>query len=222
MTDRETKLKNEAVNVMDKENIVKDETEYRDDRTQNTEDVPLEGNDKPEGSPGQAPKKDRWWLLPLLAAALAAFLNLVVLLNARIPSGSMEPTIATGSLVLGDRTAYRRGDPQTGDVVFFRHQSEFDDKILVKRVIALPGQTFFMLDGRVYLDGQLLDEPYVAKFSSDDYPPTVVPEGCYLVLGDNRTNSNDARFWANPFLQREELLARAMFVYFPFSEFHTF
>ena len=169
---------------------------------------------------GPAQKKDRWWLLPLLAAALAALLNLFVFLNAHVPSGSMEPTINTGCLVLGDRTAYLRGEPQVGDVVFFRHESEFGRKILVKRVIALPGQTFSMEGGRVYLDGALLDEPYVAEFSGDSYPETVVPEGCYLVLGDHRTNSNDARFWADPFIRREELLARAMFVYFPFSEFH--
>lgn len=168
----------------------------------------------------QAKEKDRWWLLPLLAAALAAFLNLFIFLNAHIPSGSMEPTIATGSMALGDRTAYLRGNPQRGDVVFFRHESEFEGKILVKRIIALPGQTFSMVDGRVYLDGVLLDEPYVAQFSWDSYPETVVPAGCYIVLGDHRTNSNDARFWNDPFVRRTDLLGRAMFVYFP--EFHTF
>lgn len=179
-------------------------------------------SDPPSAGTDKKQKKDRWWLLPLLAAALAVFLNLFIVLNARVPSGSMEPTIATGSLVLGDRTAYLRGAPQVGDVVFFRHESEFGDKILVKRLIALPGQTFSMVDGRVYLDGELLDEPYITEFSKDSYPETVVPEGCYIVLGDHRTNSNDARFWGDPFLRRDELLARAMFVYFPFSEFHGF
>ena len=68
--------------------------------------------------------------------------------------------------------------------------------------------------------GELLDEPYIAEFSRDSYPETVVPEGCYLVLGDHRTNSNDARYWADPFVRREDLLARGLFVYFP--RFHTF
>lgn len=167
-------------------------------------------------------KKDRWWPLPLLAVVLAILLNLFIILNAHVPSGSMEPTIPTGSMVLGDRTAYLRGEPQTGDVVFFRHESEFDRQILVKRLIALPGQTFSMENGRIYLDGELLDEPYVAEFSRDSCPETVVPEGCYIVLGDHRANSNDARFWDDPFIRREDLLARAMFVYFPFSEFHGF
>lgn len=173
-----------------------------------------------DAKPGKQPsKKEPWWVLPLLAVILAAFLNLFILLNARIPSGSMEPTIATGSLVLGDRTAYLRGEPQAGDVVFFRHESEFGRRIIVKRVIALPGQTFSMVDGRVYLDGRLLDEPYITQFSWDSYPETVVPEGCCIVLGDHRTNSNDSRFWTDPFVRWEDLLGRAMFVYFP--RFHT-
>jgi len=160
-------------------------------------------------------EKDRWWLWPLGAVGLALALNLFILINARVPSGSMEPTIPTGALMLGDRTAYRRGEPQAGDVVLFRHEPEFGRKILVKRVIALPGQTFSMEDGRVYLDGQLLEEDYIAEFSSDSYPETVVPKGCYLVLGDHRTSSNDSRFWSDPFVRREDLIARAMFVYFP-------
>lgn len=174
-----------------------------------------------DAKPGKQPfpKKEPWWVLPLLAVILAAFLNLFILLNAHIPSGSMEPTIATGSLVLGDRTAYLRGEPQAGDVVFFRHESEFGRRIIVKRVIALPGQTFSMVDGRVYLDGRLLDEPYITQFSWDSYPETVVPEGCCIVLGDHRTNSNDSRFWTDPFVRWEDLLGRAMFVYFP--RFHT-
>lgn len=161
------------------------------------------------------PKKDRWWLLPLSALVLAFVVNHLILVNAHVPSGSMEPTIPTGALMVGDRTAYRRGEPRLGDVVLFRNEAEFGQKILVKRVIALPGQTFSMKNGRVYLDDRLLEEDYVAEFSSDSYPETVVPEGCYLVLGDHRTNSNDSRFWADPFVRREELIGRAMFVYFP-------
>ncbi len=159
-------------------------------------------------------KKDRWWLLPLAAMVIAILINLFLLVNAYVPSGSMEPTLPTGALMLGDRTAFRRGEPQTGDVVLFRHP-EFGDKILVKRVIALPGQVFSMENGRVYLDGQLLEEDYVPEFSADSYPVTVVPEDCYVVLGDHRTNSNDSRYWADPFVHREDLLARALFTYFP-------
>lgn len=199
---------------MDEEKNFPNEAEPKTDDARNAGEAAENKADGP-------PKKDRWWILPLSAAALALFLNAFIFLNARIPSGSMEPTISVGSLVLGDRTAYLRGNPQVGDVVFFRHKSEFGSKILIKRVVAVSGQTFAMAEGRVYLDGQLLDEPYVMEFSGDYYPETVVPAGCCIVLGDHRNNSNDARFWSDPFIHREELLARAMFVYFPFSQFHT-
>lgn len=163
----------------------------------------------------KARKKDRWWRLPLAAMGLAVLVNLFILVNAYVPSGSMEPTLPTGALMLGDRTAFLRGDPRTGDVVLFHNEAEFGRKVLVKRVVALPGQTFSMENGRVYIDGRLLEEEYIAEFSSDRYPETVVPEGCYVVLGDHRTHSNDSRFWEDPFVHREDLLARALFTYFP-------
>ncbi len=144
----------------------------------------------------------------------AVLVNLFLLVNAYVSSGSMEPTIPTGALLVGDRTAFRRGDPRAGDVVLFHHP-EFGDTLLVKRVVALPGQTFSMKNGRVYLDGRLLDEAYISEFSSDSYPETVVPPDCYVVLGDCRTGSNDSRFWDDPFVRREDLLARALFTYFP-------
>lgn len=158
--------------------------------------------------------KDRWWLIPLAAMGAAVLVNLFLLVNAYVSSGSMEPTIPTGALLVGDRTAFRRGAPRTGDVVLFHHP-EFGDTLLVKRVIALPGQIFSMKNGRVYLDGRLLDEAYISEFSSDSYPETVVPPDCYVVLGDCRTGSNDSRFWDDPFVRREDLLARALFTYFP-------
>lgn len=145
---------------------------------------------------------------------MALLINFFLLVNAYVPSGSMEPTIPTGALLVGDRTAFRRTDPRTGDVVLFRHP-EFGDKLLVKRIIALPGQIFSMENGRVYIDGQLLEETYISEFSADNYPVTVVPENCYVVLGDHRTASNDSRFWDDPFVRREDLLARTLFTYFP-------
>lgn len=159
--------------------------------------------------------RKRWWFIPGLAIVLAAVLNLFILVNAHVPSGSMEPTIPTGAMVLGNRTAYHWGqEPKTGDVIFFYHP-ELGKKWIVKRVIAVPGQTFALWKGRVYLDGQLLDEGYVTEFSSDSYPETVVPEDSYLVLGDHRCHSNDSRFWRDPFVRRENILGRAIFVYFP-------
>lgn len=159
-------------------------------------------------------KRFRPLLVPAAAILLAALLNLFFLMNIHVPSGSMEPTIPAGSMLLGNRTAYWFGDPMPGDVVVFRH-SAAGGRLLIKRIIAVPGQTFAILEGRVYLDGQLLPEEYVLDFSADEYPETQIPEGCYLVLGDNRPVSMDSRFWEDPFIRREDILARALFIYYP-------
>ncbi|MCI8400825.1 MAG: signal peptidase I [Lachnospiraceae bacterium] len=156
--------------------------------------------------------------VPASAVVLAAILNTFVLVNAHVPSGSMEPAIPSGSMVIGNRLAYRTEEPAAGDVIIFRHR-ETGENWLIKRVVAIPGQMFAVRQGRVYIDGQLLDETYVPHFSADDYPETLVPEGCYIVLGDNRTASGDSRTWEDPFVRREDILARAWFVYFPV--FHT-
>lgn len=154
-------------------------------------------------------------LLPAVAVFSAAVLNTFLLLNAYVPSSSMEPTIPSGAMVLGNRLAYSGNVPQVGDVVFFHHSETGERRWLVKRVIAVPGQTFAVASGRVYIDGQLLEEEYVDEFSDDDYPVTLVPEDCYIVLGDNRRESNDSRFWGDPFVRREDVRAKGMFVYFP-------
>lgn len=153
-------------------------------------------------------------LLPAAAIVLAAVLNTFFLANVHVPSASMEPAIPSGAMVLADRTAYRTEAPKAGDIVVFSH-GEAGACRLIKRIVAVPGQVFSIRDGRVYIDGQLLPEEYIQDFSSDDYPETLVPEGCYLVLGDNRTASGDSRSWDDPFVRREEILARALFVYFP-------
>lgn len=159
-------------------------------------------------------KRFRPLLLPAAAILLAALLNTFLLMNLHVPSGSMEPTIPAGAMVLANRITYRFREPMAGDVIVFRHEAA-EGHFLIKRIIAVPGQTFAISEGRVYLDGQLLPEEYVTDFSADDYPKIQIPEGCYLVLGDNRPVSMDSRFWDDPFIRREDILAQALFVYYP-------
>lgn len=156
----------------------------------------------------------KWLLIPAAALLLAFFLNFFIIINARIPSGSMEPTIPSGSWVLGLRTAYHNSSPERGDVIFFYHHEE-SDHLLIKRVIALPGQVFEIRSGTVYIDKEPIDEPYIEIFSSDDYGPVTIPQNSYIVLGDNRNESRDSRFWENPFVLQTDIQAKAIFTYFP-------
>lgn len=160
-------------------------------------------------------KRYRRLRLPGTAILLAALLNTYLFINAYVPSGSMVPTIPEGAMVLGNRMAYRKEEPKTGDVVFFHHAEMGEQQWLVKRVIALPGQTFAVKEGQVYINGSPLREPYVEYASKDNFPEICVPEDCYILLGDNRQASHDSRYWEDPFVRREDIRAKGWFVYFP-------
>ena len=153
-------------------------------------------------------------LLPAAAIVLAAVLNTFFLANVHVPSASMEPAIPSGAMVLADRTAYRTEAPKAGDIVVFSH-GEAGACRLIKRIVAVPGQVFSIRDGRVYIDGLLLPEEYIQDFSSDDYPETLVPEGCYLVLGDNRNHSSDSRKASLGTVDVRYVIGRAVFLAFP-------
>lgn len=131
----------------------------------------------------------------------------------RIDGNSMNPTLLNGEYLLISNFAYRLDDPQRGDIIVFRHpRSELN---LIKRVIGLPGDTIQVQNGVVSVNNVPIDEPYIQS------PPTygsswVVPDGQYFVLGDNRNNSSDSHAWG--FLPADHILGKAMFVYWPPSE----
>lgn len=151
-------------------------------------------------------------LLLLVAIVVALVLKAFVAQAFYIPSGSMEPTLEIGDRVVVSRIAYRLHEPRRGDVVVFPSVTEprpEDHGILparlarelltglglrepaetelIKRVIGLPGETVEGRGGRVYINGQELFEPYLAPdLATEDFPPTVVPDGRVFVMGDNR------------------------------------
>ena len=156
----------------------------------------------------------KWLIIPLSALLVAFILCKIFIINAIVPSSSMEGTIREGTLLIGNRLAYKNSSPKVGDIIIFKN-SELGSDLIIKRVVAVGGQTFMMKDGRVYIDGELLDEPYVTEFSDYSYPKTEVPEGYVIVLGDNRKNSYDSISWKDPLLPESEIRAKAVFSYFP-------
>ncbi len=159
------------------------------------------------------------WVIPFALAFLVAFgLKTYVIINADVPTGSMENTIMPEDRLIGYRLAYLRDGPERGDIVIF-HYPDDEEELYVKRVIGLPGETIDIVDGEVFIDGgeEPLAEPYLKEewtvaFDGFHFE---VPDGAYLMMGDNRNNSWDARFWANTYVYADKILGKAEFVYWP-------
>ena len=158
------------------------------------------------------------WLQIIVAAVVIAFvLNNFVIANSRIPTGSMENTIMSHSRVIGSRLSYIKDDPERGDIVIFRYPD--NEKIYYKKSHRSAGETVEVIDGKVYINGSdtPLDEPYLPEPMEGSYGPYEVPDGCYFMMGDNRNNSLDARFWDNKFVAKNKIVAKVLFCYYPFN-----
>lgn len=154
------------------------------------------------------------WGYLLVVAAVLLLLFKVIFQLSWVPSGSMETTIPQKTLLLSWQLPYMFSDPtpERGDIVTF--WSDELDKLLVKRVIGLPGDEVSFRDGYVYINDELLEEPYLSRQgvtqSRPDQSVFTVPEGCLFFMGDNRGGSNDARFWEQPFVPVDCIKARVL------------
>ena len=152
----------------------------------------------------------------MLWAATVILSRTVLMLNF-IPAGSMEGTIRTGDFVLGTRYDIGEGDIERYDILVFALPDE-PDTVYIKRVIGLPGETVVVCDGSVYADGVRLDDSFVKNPMNTKGDGTyVVPDGCYFVMGDNRNQSDDSRFWTEKYVPVENVEGKAKFIIFPFK-----
>lgn len=171
-----------------------------------------------------------WIKIFVVAVVIAFFINNVIIMNANVPSGSMKNTISEGDRMIGLRTAYWFSDPQRGDIVIFENPdykengSRADDKYYVKRVIGMPGDKVVISNAKVYINDSKtpLNETYLpeewTQVNGDEEPLEYkVPKGCYFLMGDNRNNSSDARFWKNTYVKRSKIIAKAEFKYWPWD-----
>ncbi len=148
-------------------------------------------------------------ILPALLIALV--IHLFLAQATRVYGQSMEPTLHTNDRVILDKLTYRFRPPQRGDVVVLQLNKKGPH--LIKRIVGLPGETIAIHDGRVYINGQPLDEPYLNGPTKGYLAPTHIPPGHYFVLGDNRQASNDSRSFGP--VAREHIQGRAIFRYWP-------
>lgn len=145
---------------------------------------------------------------------VVAIFTLVNLSTARfvVEGSSMEPNFFTDEFVIVSRLAYIIGEPERGDVIVF-HFDEDTNRDFIKRVVGLPGEYIEVLDGRVYVNGTLLDEPYIDTFCNCRDKDWLLGEDEFFVLGDNRNSSQDS-FDFGP-IDREQIIGRAWIRYWP-------
>lgn len=141
------------------------------------------------------------------------YLRMQIYTLAYVPSESMVPTLQEGDFLF--TTKYDKAEIRRYDIVLFDFPDD-EHLCFVKRVIGMPGDTIEIKDGRVYANGVLCQDHFVEELSNDDgiYQ---VPEGCYFMLGDNRNNSLDSRFWNNTFVRQDQIRGKVKCILFPFS-----
>jgi signal peptidase I len=181
-----------------------------------------------------------------VAVILALFVRTFVVQAFKIPTGSMENNLLIGDHLLVNKFVFAPAlgdlertllpiDPiRRGDIIVFKYPEQ-PDRDFIKRVIGLPGESVEVRNKKVYIDGQPIDEPYVHFIfppepednggSTQDLPdfdvtrsygPVTVPDGHYFMMGDNRDNSQDSRYWG--FMPVEYVKGKALFVYFSFGD----
>jgi signal peptidase I len=186
-------------------------------------------------------KKGRWISELIVIVIIVLLIRTFVAQAYNIPSGSMKPTLLVGDFILVNKLLYRFSEPQRGDIVVFKYPID-PNIDFIKRIIALPGEEVEVRNNQVFINGKPLplievgrgEENGVRKviyeevlsegkkhkvqlyedfpFSKRDFGPVVVPPNHYFVMGDNRDNSEDSRYWG--FLPRENIVGKAFVIYF--------
>jgi len=174
----------------------------------------------------QVPAKP-WWQqhgetirIFVVALAIAFFLRAFIVEPRFIPSGSMEPTLQVGDRILVDKISQQWQEPQRGDILIFYPPKSpaIDDttKAYIKRLIGIEGDRIAVQDGKVYRNGEALNETYIAEVPNYRMREITVPQGYYWMMGDNRNYSNDSHIWG--FLPKQNLIGKAAIRFFPFGD----
>jgi signal peptidase I len=179
-------------------------------------------------SPAQEPRRVttilsggelRSWIRDLIIAVGLAVVIIVFLYQpVKVEGTSMSPLLSDQERIFINKFIYRYESIQRGDVVVFWYPVDHT-KSFIKRVIALPGETLEIRSGSVYVNGTLLEEPYVPSQFTDggSLGPLLVPPGHYFVMGDHRASSNDSRVFGP--VPEDSIYGKAVFAYWPFERF---
>ena len=169
-------------------------------------------------------REGKEWAQSIVVALLLTLVIRTFVIQAfKIPSGSMRPTLMEGDKLFVNKYTYRFHAPKRGDIVVFKYPED-PKKDFIKRLVALENETVEIRDGKISVDGQVLDDPETfGKFYYYNHDPfggpnekIKVPENAYYVLGDNSANSTDSRFWG--FVPNANLVGKAVFRWWPLTK----
>lgn len=143
--------------------------------------------------------------LALVAVFFFSFFQMINIGN--ITSDSMDPELEVGNKVVINRLSYVKKNPSRGDIIAF----EKDGQKLIKRIIGIEGDKIESVDGSVLINGYVLEEGYIEENIETNFLNSFeVPEGCYFVMGDNRENSYDARYWDETYVSGDDIIGRVV------------
>ncbi|MCL2338324.1 MAG: signal peptidase I [Firmicutes bacterium] len=169
-------------------------------------------------------KKQKSIWLELLELIVIAFVLVVIIKGFLIepfyiPSGSMEPTLQINDRIIVSKLSYHLTHPHRGDIIVFKYPEDHR-RDFVKRLIAVGGETVELRNSVLLINGQPVAEDYLPQgLKFDNYPPTKVPYGFYFMLGDNRNNSDDSRYWG--MMPQKDIIGKAVFIYWPLNRLET-
>lgn len=133
----------------------------------------------------------------------------------------MIPTLDENNFLIVNRLLYKQGTPQRGDIIVFKSPlktASGKDKLLIKRVIALPGEEIIITDGKVYINEEILEEPYLIDTYTEGNIDMVIPQGAIFTMGDNRMYSLDSRDNSLGLVHMEDIIGKAFLRLYPFNK----
>lgn len=152
----------------------------------------------------------------IIAVLIAFIITNFIIVNAVVPTGSMKSTIEPNDRLIAFRLSYLFSNPERNDIVVFKAPDN-ENTLYVKRIIGLPGETINIIDGKVYINDSTepLEDDFIMEKMLGSFGPYTVPENSYFMLGDNRNDSQDSRYWEHTFLPDENILGKVLFKYYP-------
>ena len=152
----------------------------------------------------------------VISAGVIAFIIITFIGQVTVVRGaSMEPTLHDNERLIANKISYRFETPERGEIIIFRPPLEIK-RNYIKRIVGIPGDKIEIANGEIYLNDKKLEESYVKNRSYENMPTTIVPDNSFFVLGDNRPNSSDSRYWG--FLPERNVVGEALVIYWSWDK----